>query len=224
MSCLILMYAASEGEFSSISALKYAKLGISILENLSLRKSSWPETCIEAIRGMESGLRINLDSDSREQTPVPRTFSRRTQRTTLSALSERRVDVEPNGSMDQDEGSSRADPLSSPWTSKRSTFNITEITSSHSTSTHEQRPLSEQAHHPSSYDLNNDQSTIGIETDNMDDYNSAGLVFGDTMGSQFPFAIAAGLDLAPFSTADPCAVTNLWSIADWPWMIHENFS
>lgn len=58
----------------------------------------------------------------------------------------------------------------------------------------------------------------------MDDYNSAGLVFGDTMGSQFPFAIAAGLDLAPFSTADPCAVTNLWSIADWPWMIHENFS
>ncbi|KAH1497844.1 hypothetical protein KXV92_000144 [Aspergillus fumigatus] len=224
MSCLILMYAASEGEFSSISALKYAKLGISILENLSLRKSSWPETCIEAIRGLESALRINLDSDSREQTPVPRTFSRRTQRTTLSALSERRVDVEPNGSMDQDEGSSRADPLPSPWTSKRSTFNITEITSSHSTSTHEQRPLSEQAHHPSSYDLNNDQSTIGIETDNMDDYNSAGLVFGDTMGSQFPFAIAAGLDLAPFSTADPCAVTNLWSIADWPWMIHENFS
>ncbi|PKX90054.1 CeGAL family transcription factor [Aspergillus novofumigatus IBT 16806] len=228
MACLILMYAASEGEFSSISALKYAKVGVSILENLSLRKSSWPDTCIEAIKGMESALRVNLDSDSREQTPLPRTFARRTQRTTLSGSSERHMDTEPNGrrySLSvQDEGMSRADPLSSPLTSRRSTSHITGRTPGLPTPVHEQRPMSTQAHHPSSYDLHNDQSTTGIETDNMNDLSSAGLIFGDTMGSHFPYAVTAGQDIASFATSDPCGISNLWSIADWPWMIHENFS
>ena len=54
MACLILMYAAWEEELATSSALKYARMGIAILENLSLRGSSWPETCIEAIKGMES--------------------------------------------------------------------------------------------------------------------------------------------------------------------------
>ncbi|GAQ12230.1 hypothetical protein ALT_9551 [Aspergillus lentulus] len=228
MACLILMYAASEGEFSTTSALKYAKLGISILENLSLRKSSWPETCIEAIRGMESALKIKLDSNSREQTPVPRTFPRRTQRTTLSASSERHIEIEPNSRMGpfpvQDESMSRADLLSSPLTPRMSASNITERTSGLSTPAHQQRPMPNQAHHPSSYDLHNDQSSLGVETDNMNDLSSAGMIFGDTMGSQFPYAVAAGQDIASFATADPCGINNLWSIADWPWMIHENFS
>ncbi|KAF4212964.1 hypothetical protein CNMCM8980_009554 [Aspergillus fumigatiaffinis] len=228
MACLILMYAASEGEFPTTSALKYAELGISILENLSLRKSSWPETCIEAIRGMESALRINLDSNSREQTPVPRPFPRRTQRTTLSASSERHMDIEPNGRMDpfsvQDEGMSRADLLSSPLTPTMSASNVTERTPVLSTPAREQRTMPNQAHHSSSYGLHNDQSSLGMETDNMNDLSSAGLIFGDTMGSHFPYAVTAGQDIASFATADPCAINNLWSIADWPWMIHENFS
>ncbi|KAF7155410.1 hypothetical protein CNMCM5623_007481 [Aspergillus felis] len=228
MACLILMYAASEGEFPTTSALKYAKLGISILENLSLRKSSWPETCIEAIKGMESALRIDLGSDSGQQSPGPRTFPRSTPRTTLSVPSEAYMDMGPNGRRHslsvQDDSMSRAEPLSSPLTSRMSTSNITERSPGLSTPAHEQRPMPNQAHHPSNFALQNDQSSLGIETDSLNDMSSAGLIFGDTMGSHFPYAIATGQDLASFATADPFAINSLWSVADGPWMIHENFS
>ncbi|KAE8395178.1 fungal-specific transcription factor domain-containing protein [Aspergillus alliaceus] len=56
MSCLILVYAAWEGGFPALSASRYAKTGLSILQNLSLRGSTWPQTCIEAIRDLESAL------------------------------------------------------------------------------------------------------------------------------------------------------------------------
>ncbi|KAF7585297.1 hypothetical protein BBP40_011299 [Aspergillus hancockii] len=56
MSCLILVYAAWEGEFPVLSASRYAKTGLSILQNLSMRGSTWPQTCIEAIRDLESAL------------------------------------------------------------------------------------------------------------------------------------------------------------------------
>lgn len=59
MACLILMYASWEGEFPVPTALKYARMGISVLESLARRGSSWPETCIEAIKGMESALLSN---------------------------------------------------------------------------------------------------------------------------------------------------------------------
>ncbi|RHZ67134.1 CeGAL family transcription factor [Aspergillus thermomutatus] len=229
MACLILMYAASEGEFSSISALKYAKLGILILEHLSLRKSSWPETCIEAIKGMESALRINLASDSGQKSPVPSSFPRSTPRITRSAPSEAHIHIGPNGRTDafseQDEGMSQADPLSSPFTPRMSTSNIPERTPfGLSPTAHEQQPMSNQAHQPSDYSLHNDQSSLGIEAGSMNDLNSAGLIFGDTMGSHLSYAIAAGQELAPFANADPCAINNLWSVADGPWMIHGNFS
>jgi hypothetical protein len=226
MACLILMYAASEGEFSSISALKYAELGILILENLSLRKSSWPETCIEAIKGMESALRINLSSDSRQQSPISRMFPQRTPRRTQSPPARRGIG--PNGRIYpfsvQNEGISRAEPLSSPLTSRMGTSNITERTPlGLSNAAHEQRPLPNQTHHPSIYSLHNDQPGLGLGTDSMNDLSSAGLIFGETMSSHLSYAIAPGQDLAPFAT-DPFAINNLWSVADGPWMIHENFS
>ncbi|KAL2850747.1 fungal-specific transcription factor domain-containing protein [Aspergillus pseudoustus] len=56
MSCLILIYAAWEGEFPTSSASRYAKSGLSILENLSRRGNTWPQTCIEAIRDLDSAL------------------------------------------------------------------------------------------------------------------------------------------------------------------------
>ncbi|KJK67807.1 specific transcription factor domain protein [Aspergillus parasiticus SU-1] len=56
MSCLILVYAAWEGDFPVLSASRYAKTGLSILQNLSLRGNTWSQTCIEAIRDLESAL------------------------------------------------------------------------------------------------------------------------------------------------------------------------
>jgi hypothetical protein len=40
----------------SVICLRYAKTGLSILQNLSMRGSTWPQTCIEAIRDLESAL------------------------------------------------------------------------------------------------------------------------------------------------------------------------
>ncbi|KAF9889856.1 hypothetical protein FE257_006946 [Aspergillus nanangensis] len=56
MSCLILVYAAWEGEFPVETASRYTKSGLTILQNLALRDNSWPQTCIEALRDLESAL------------------------------------------------------------------------------------------------------------------------------------------------------------------------
>ncbi|KAL4924566.1 CeGAL family transcription factor [Aspergillus undulatus] len=56
MSCLVLIYAAWEGEFPTQSASRYAKSGLFILQNLSRRGNTWPQTCIEAIRDLDVAL------------------------------------------------------------------------------------------------------------------------------------------------------------------------
>ncbi|KAL4773712.1 fungal-specific transcription factor domain-containing protein [Aspergillus nidulans var. acristatus] len=56
MSCLILIYAAWEGEFPASSASRYARSGLAILKHLSQRGNIWAQTCIEAIRDLDSAL------------------------------------------------------------------------------------------------------------------------------------------------------------------------
>ncbi|KAL4743530.1 fungal-specific transcription factor domain-containing protein [Aspergillus similis] len=56
MSCLILIYAAWEGEFPTSSASRYARSGLAILKHLSQRGNTWAQTCIEAIRDLDSAL------------------------------------------------------------------------------------------------------------------------------------------------------------------------
>ncbi|KAI9374095.1 fungal-specific transcription factor domain-containing protein [Aspergillus egyptiacus] len=56
MSSLILIYAAWQGEFPASSASRYAKSALSVLQNLSRRGNTWPQTCIEAIRDLDSAL------------------------------------------------------------------------------------------------------------------------------------------------------------------------
>ncbi|KAL4800559.1 fungal-specific transcription factor domain-containing protein [Aspergillus venezuelensis] len=68
MSCLVLIYAAWEGEFPPSSASRYAKSGLFILENLSRRGNTWPQTCIEAIRDLDAAL-----TTPEQQTPHPNT-------------------------------------------------------------------------------------------------------------------------------------------------------
>ncbi|KAL4975176.1 fungal-specific transcription factor domain-containing protein [Aspergillus desertorum] len=65
MSCLILIYAAWEGQFPAASASRYAKSGLAILKHLSHRGNTWPQTCIEAIRDLDSAL-----TTPEQQTPT----------------------------------------------------------------------------------------------------------------------------------------------------------
>lgn len=50
-------------------ASRYTKSGLVILQNLALRDSSWPQTCIEALRDLESAL-SNPPTSQQEQTTV----------------------------------------------------------------------------------------------------------------------------------------------------------
>ncbi|KAL4820999.1 fungal-specific transcription factor domain-containing protein [Aspergillus spinulosporus] len=65
MSCLILIYAAWEGEFPASSASRYARSGLAILKHLSQRGNTWAQTCIEAIRDLDSAL-----TTPEQQTPT----------------------------------------------------------------------------------------------------------------------------------------------------------
>ncbi|PYH49441.1 CeGAL family transcription factor, partial [Aspergillus saccharolyticus JOP 1030-1] len=56
MSCLILLYAAWTHHFSNEGALRYARIGIAVLQNIAQREREWPQTCIEAIEDLCSAL------------------------------------------------------------------------------------------------------------------------------------------------------------------------
>ncbi|RAH69726.1 CeGAL family transcription factor, partial [Aspergillus aculeatinus CBS 121060] len=59
MSCLILIYAAWTRHFSNEGALRYARIGIAVLQNIARREREWPQTCIQAIEDLCSALENN---------------------------------------------------------------------------------------------------------------------------------------------------------------------
>ncbi|GAP92226.1 putative fungal specific transcription factor domain-containing protein [Rosellinia necatrix] len=58
MSCFVLAYAALEGVIAKSSARRYASRALRVLKLVSLRGSSWPEKCTEAIEHLISALDI----------------------------------------------------------------------------------------------------------------------------------------------------------------------
>ncbi|KAF2098932.1 hypothetical protein NA57DRAFT_20055, partial [Rhizodiscina lignyota] len=56
MSCFILTYAALEGHLSVPSALRYADKTLLILQHLSRRQTTWPDSCADAVRQLMTAL------------------------------------------------------------------------------------------------------------------------------------------------------------------------
>lgn len=233
MACLILMYAAWEEEFTTPTALKYARMGIAILENLSLRGSSWPETCIEAIKGMESAFLTQTPNG--QQFKIPATMSNtekitQSQSQTTPSMDRRRTQFLPV----QDGSNEAGDPGLTPVRPQSSSMNgyqerqasagIHPFQSSVRSTAQAANPTEtyESAIFSPSDNIGNYADTLDHADNPISGQSSAGLIFGNMAESNAAFNPSfAGQDSLPFSSS--MLMNDLWSVADGPWMIHNNF-
>ncbi|KAJ5305980.1 hypothetical protein PENANT_c015G04179 [Penicillium antarcticum] len=227
MACLILMYAASEEEFAAPTAIKYAKMGISILENLSLRGSSWPETCIEAIKSMESALtqtpnaaqfKIPPTSNGPERSappanPVDRRMSQispgqyRTHEIGDASLTSARPPDQRIDAYQERPASVGIQPFDS---STRLTAGLAPAENYHL------------AIFSPSDNTSNFAEALDSIGSNFNGQSSAGLIFGNTADNNGVFNPSfAGQDSLPLTSST--FMNDLWSVADGPWIIHNNF-
>ncbi|CAG8935877.1 unnamed protein product [Penicillium salamii] len=231
MACLILMYAAWEDEFATSSALKYARMGIAVLENLSLRGSSWPETCIEAIKGMESA--FSTQSSNAHQFKVPTTING-TEKSQYPPQTTPSIDRRRTQFLPVQEGPEAGDPGLTPVRPRSSTmtgYQESPVPVGIQPFQSAVRSTPQGSNPAEAYD-----SAIFSPSDNMTNYaemldpagnpisgqSSAGLIFGNMAESNAAFnPNFAGSDSLPFSSS--MLMNDLWSVADGPWMIHNNF-
>ncbi|KAJ5925576.1 transcriptional regulator family: Fungal Specific TF [Penicillium verhagenii] len=216
MACLILMYASWEGELPVATALKYARMGISVLEHLVLRGSSWPETCIEAIKSMESALLSNIRPQetssglvandrilTRNQTASPRNLTPRRSVGGISTLA---------SSDNQVTNSSQVNPPSMTAQRFRTPTNPTNFG----------QPTDSAIIAP------HDNHALAIDLPALDVYSSngqtsAGLIFGNMANTNSNiYSGNIGQEAQPFSDAS-FFMNDLWSVADGPWIIDGNF-
>ncbi|KAJ5540208.1 transcriptional regulator family: Fungal Specific TF [Penicillium frequentans] len=216
MACLILMYASWEGELPVPTALKYARMGTSVLENLALRGSSWPETCIEAIRCMESALLSNIGPQ--EASPVPLVNDRgltRNQSGSPIAVTPRRS-VGGNASLAPSDNQG-------PHASQAAPSSIR--TQRIGTPTNRATPNPGESF--GSAFIPHDNQGPAIDLPSFDAYSangqtSAGLVFGNMANPNANFNPGnISQESQPFSDAS-FFMNDLWSVADGPWIIDGN--
>ncbi|KAJ6166543.1 transcriptional regulator family: Fungal Specific TF [Penicillium chermesinum] len=223
MACLILMYASWEGELPVSTALKYSRMGISVLGNLALRGSSWPETCIEAIKGMESALlsnapavqQMNLpststlgDTDSQRLPTQSQTISPRESRHPL-AWAGNQV-WSPTASPENRRNLLQNPPI--PSFVSRNEGSGDDTARKGNTGSGDRIFVSQQDQVP-------DVDSYGAP---LHGHTSEGLIFGNAAISNPNFYIgSAGQEYVPFS--DPSLFMNdFGSIADGPWIIDGN--
>ncbi|EKV09678.1 C6 transcription factor, putative [Penicillium digitatum] len=233
MACLILMYAAWNEEFPVLTALKYARMGIAILENLSLRGSSWPETCIEAIKGMQSAFKTQTSSG--HQPKPTATFHGRGRSSQPNSQATPSTDRRISRMLPaQNENNEISETGLTPIRSQALAPNgcqgrpaSTEI-----------RPLQASIRSPAqglgpaeNYDsaVFSPSSNFGNFAEALDPaenylsgQSSAGLIFGNMADRNSAFNPSfAGQDSLLFSSS--MLMNDSWSVADGPWMIHNNF-
>ncbi|EPS29636.1 hypothetical protein PDE_04586 [Penicillium oxalicum 114-2] len=224
---LILMYASWEGEIPVTTALKHARIAIQILEHLSLRRSIWPETCIGAIKSMQSSLSarshlqsrhrdlgqpigttyrsdthsISSPSNSPNRTRSSNTMSPTYQVTSQSESHDPCEDHAENMSFSV-ENARRSDPLSFPTPSAPENVHDGNDSSAHENDAH------------GGIDSANQSQT-------MSSRDTAGGVFDDSVNND-AFLSSTIFDQNSFAFSDPFSImmTDAWSVADRPWMIH----
>ncbi|KAJ5670716.1 fungal-specific transcription factor domain-containing protein [Penicillium maclennaniae] len=234
MACLVLIFASWEGEFPIPTALRYARMGISILQNLALRGSSWPETCIEAIRSMESALSTD-QSHSEHESSVGEMNPNGNAPQHSQLPPTGKVARGANGSQAQNIGLQAAAMNMTPT---RSIVQNNETPSNHglspSMAIQQFEPSTGSALHSvdqeeqyasASFSLPNYENTMYMNSNdgfNLRGQMSAGLIFGNMANGSSGFSPGLGQDILPFSEPSSLFMGDQWSVADGPWMIHGN--
>lgn len=234
MACLILMYASWEGDFPVPTALRYARMGISVLHNLALRGSSWPETCIEAIKGMESAFLTNQSGGSHENpagmATSDRNASEHTQAETAGTDTRRAsvpqaqnvrcqsaaINITPARSNTRGAGTIAYQDASRSMAIKQIEHSTGSALRGVDPGGQYDSAIFSPSNAENVMDMNpNDGSCLNGQT-------SAGLIFGNMANSNTAFNPGLGQDLFPFSDPSSLFMGDLWSVADGPWMIHGN--
>ncbi|KAJ5591337.1 transcriptional regulator family: Fungal Specific TF [Penicillium hetheringtonii] len=220
MACLILMYASWEGELPVTTALKYAKMGVSVLENLALRGSSWPETCIEAIKGMESaltstkslGTEVIRENTSHASRPGPGEQYTKTPDRSAAENIIRQSNSIGNLSASHDRvPSARQDNQSLGTQNMNSALSPSAV---HVVDSGDPSMLSPYTTHGNPTDVTTDSQCATGQF-------PAGLIFGNVANANAPFHPGiSGQDQFPFSDPSSLFMSDMWSVADGPWMIH----
>ncbi|OOQ91651.1 C6 transcription factor [Penicillium brasilianum] len=233
MACLILMYASWEGELPVATALKYAKMAVHVLENLALRGSSWPDTCIEAIKSMESALSIDLPGSHKQAIAGP--LSSAGGANINHASQERDTQTAESDLFGQNQRrlSSRVNLTSVPYdhrgVGEYLAGSSSGITQGSEPGTSAVQRIQSRAHYDSAIfstpgNFGNNVKDPANDDQMLNAQNSAGLIFGHPVNSSAPFYPGiAGQDPLPFSDPSSLFMNDLWSVADGPWMIHGNF-
>lgn len=226
MACLILMYASWEGELPVPTVLKYASMGVSVLENLALRGSSWPETCIEAIKGMEAAL-----TDTNSAGPDT-TAGHVSHQVHTGSRNDRQGTKTPNKPPPEDRdrrsvgfNSRSSQPSRVPLSRRQgdtSSLGARNFdTSLGSSAVHAVDPGETSILSPC--DTQGHAADISADGLYPTGQSSAGLIFGNVANANGPFyPSGAGQDIFAFSDPSSLFVGDIWSVADGPWMIPGN--
>lgn len=221
MACLILMYASCEGKCPVPTALKYARMGIHILQNLALRGSSWPETCIEAIKSMESALLSSTSEPHNDPSNAVPGTERHTSQQSL-AIDSRSSHIRNHNSLDRNSApipyDSQGVNISRDASMRAQSF---ERSTSSVTNVGDNKEPRDCAIISLQDNLDGMEAPF-VDGHSLNGQTSAGLIFGNIGNSNTPFYPAiTGQELLPFS--DPSLFMNdFWSVADGPWIIDGN--
>ncbi|RAL10700.1 CeGAL family transcription factor, partial [Aspergillus homomorphus CBS 101889] len=203
MSCLILIYAAWTGHFSNQGALRYARIGIAVLQNIARREREWPQTCIEAIEDLCSALERQERNSTYATTGSTGNAARRPQPEIPSdcpdaiRIAEDPITFPGHANNNHGDGNGNASPHS--------------VRNSMAQDSWENLPMSAPGFDPTSV----------LTTPDL--YNAASMVFGDLAGSGFSYGLGPE-STAALPASDPFMMNEGWSVADGPWLIHGDFN
>lgn len=221
MACLILMYASGEGELPVDTVLRYGRMGISIMQNLALRGSSWPETCIEAIKSMVSALSTDQSNNDHDHDHLSRhnqmATTERNARGAQTSQPQHRdrlstsVHINPASSIPQGSAHVAYQDVS-PSTSPQQ-FDPSAAAQGLNAGDQYESPL---------FSPSNPNHMIYPNDGPPNGQTSGGLIFGNMANSNAALNPGLGQDPLAFSDPSYLFMSDLWSVADGPWMIHGN--
>ena len=230
MACLILLYAAWEEEFSVPAALRYTKVGISILENLALRGSSWPETCIDVIKSMESALSMQTSNGHQSESTASSGAGRHiglrsSSETSRGGSVSRKSDLLPTHATNLESSNTGLSPVRPGNTEGNGYSERTastgpqpfepDVSSAHGLNR-------EGAFLPPQNEIENIPEASGGDEYYLNGHPLAGSIFSDIGISNVAFdPNVAGHASMPFSPS--IFMNDPWSVADAPWMTQGNF-
>ncbi|GAM37383.1 hypothetical protein TCE0_023f07262 [Talaromyces pinophilus] len=219
MSCMILVYAAWTGHFTNHGALRYARIGISVLRNLALRERDWPQTCIDAIEDLCSAMEKNSQNGSsssvRQDTQLMGSLSSQQNGTYLHTTTPPMHQTPQLGNSGVSDRSQEQ-----PYVSNNRSTRCRERSPT-KTDRRSRDPIDGYHQFRENF-MNPTYNRAASIAGGNDSYNPASMVFGDLAGNGLSYGMGPEY-AATFSNLNGFSMNENWTVADGPWLIHGDF-